>query len=256
MTTCPSDFALEESLLDDDSEAGRHVATCPLCAQRLGEMEVQRQHFRRVVRPHTIDAILARAPTTRPAASWKVWMASLASVSALAAVLIVMTPGAETRPVPTEHAKGGPSSQPASPAPSPFVLSVFAGSHGVVHPVADGDEIPAGAELRFRVGTPHACWLTIASLDDKGAVSHLYPAGAPAFSVPGGNAELQGGALLDGVPGAERLFAVCTPAPVAPEELSRAIQSSVTPSSMAHAAPPLALPDGTVQSTLLLRKGP
>lgn len=248
MNACPSDFSLEESLIDPDSIAAHHAASCESCTRRLGEMEVQRQLFHRVIRANTLDSILARAERPSVTRRWQLWLAPLLTAAAVGGFLLAKKPTTEPPPE-TEHSKGSAGNAGAKAPPSPLVLTIFAGREGIVHPVADGDRIPANAELRFRVGTPEACWLTIASLDDKGAVSHLYPAGAPAHSLSGGSADLQGGARLDGLPGSERIFAVCSPAPMGEETLNHAIRTSG-----AHG--PLALPDGTVQSTLLVLKAP
>jgi hypothetical protein len=52
------------------------------------------------------------------------------------------------------------------------------------------------------------CFLWIASVDAKGQISRLYPpVGAPVENRRAG--PVPGGAVLDGQPGPERLFAVC-----------------------------------------------
>jgi len=241
--TCPSDFALEESLFDATTAAAGHASSCGKCRDRLARMEEQRVLFMTQVRPATLDHILDHAPggsATRR--RWWSWLGLATAATASAAVLaVVVLP----RPAAvTEHAKG--SRGPVVEAPvDPLVLQVFVGRAGVARPAANGDAIPADASLRFRVAVPAPCQLAIASIDGTGSVSHLYPSGASAQPLPAGKSDLEGSAQLDGVPGPERLFAVCAVGTLGSDELERAVRAAVGPPGL-DAPKPLRLQEPAI----------
>jgi len=247
MTGCPSDYALEESLVDPATDAARHAASCADCARRLARMEEQRLLFRNFVRPATLDSILEHAPGANLHRRWWWGGVGVLAASAMGLALVVVRPAAET-----EHVKG-PRNGPVVAHGNPLLLQVFASHEGAVHQAASGDEIPARAALRFRVAVPSPCQLSIVSIDGAGTVSHLYPSGGSTKAVPAGNSELEGGAQLDGVPGPERLFAVCTPEPLPQEVLGETVRSAVQLPGL-EARAPLRLPDAAFQATLLLHK--
>jgi hypothetical protein len=242
MTRCPSDLELERHLLGDAPPALElHVADCAACAARLAEMREEGEDFRREVFPATVDAVVARArprPLSRP---WVLAAAPLAAAAAAALFLL-------GRPPPDYvGAKGGELS-----------LAVFVQAPGGAQAAADGAAVPAGAAVRFQVRSARPCQLWVVSVDAEGLVSRLFPAGgdAPARIAEAG--PLPGGAVLDGRAGPERIFAVCSDAPLALADVERAARGAAGGSdARVRAGGRLeGLPAGAAQATLLLEKRP
>jgi hypothetical protein len=212
-----SDFALEEHLLDGAKDAG-HLRECERCQSRLARMEEEGRHFRQFVYPATLEAL--ERPRKR-SLSW--WLAPL-GVLAVAGVALIVRPGPDADYVGTKGAT--------------LKFTVYTASRAL----SDGEPVPASASLRFRVQASSPCQLSVLSVDDSGQVSTIY---GP--SLIKGEAALPGGAQLDGRPGTERFFAICTPKPVSGiERLVRA----------AGQGPVRDLPPGSTQASVLLKKSP
>jgi hypothetical protein len=93
--------------------------------------------------------------------------------------------------------------------------------------------------------------LWIFSLDEHSQVSRLFPPeGAPPLVTA--EMTLPGGATLDGVAGAERVFAVCSPQPLDFE----AIAAQAARSGATVRVTTTVLLDDTIQGSLLLEKAP
>jgi len=151
---------------------------------------------------------------------------------------------------------------PAGPPPDyvgtmggPITLSVFTPGAEGPHALADGEAVPAAAALRFKVKAKD-CSLFILSVDGAGAVTRLFPAeGAAAVPPPGG--ELPGGAVLDGIAGPERLYAVCAGRPLPWGEVERAARAAAGGGAdRVRSGARLRLPENASQATLLLEKRP
>ena len=240
MTRCPSDLELERHLLADDATAlAPHLAGCAGCAARLAEMRREGEEFRREVFPATVDAVVARTRPRRLVPRWALAAAPLAA--AAAAVLFLLG-----RPPPDYvGAKGGE-----------FSLAVFVHASDGARAAADGAVVPASAAVRFQVRPARPCRLWVVSVDAAGQVSRLFPASGDA---PGRIAEpgaLPGGAVLDGRAGPERIFAVCSPAPLALADVERAAREAAGGGeARVRAGARLAgLPADAAQATLLLEK--
>src|SRR6267143_455947 len=68
---------------------------------------------------------------------------------------------------------------------------------------------------------------------------------------------LPGGAVLDGRPGLERFYAVCSPRPLRYDDLTKSVRAGVRGADDLRKGPALpGLPRGTKQATLLLEKRP
>jgi len=240
MTRCPCELELEEHLLGGGPSAVvRHLDGCERCRTRLKEMQRLGEEFRREVFPATLEAVLRSSRRRRPPG----WLASLVPLSALAVavVLLVVRPSS-----PHLGVKGGL-----------LGFSVFVQAPSGVRAATDGEAVPAGAALRFAVRPTRPCRLWVVSVDAAGQVSRLYPAsGEEAGRVASG--PLPGGALLDGRPGPERIFAVCSVEPVSLDAVEEAVKSAAPGGEEAvRAARSLAgLPASTLQETLLLEKQP
>ena len=239
---CPSDLRLELHLLDARG-AGLtpHLEGCADCQARLHRMEAEGDHFQRFVFPATVDAVVEAARPARRAN----WFAAFvpAAAAAAAGLLIFLSPA------PPEDYVGLKGDA--------LGLTVFVGAPDGARAVADGASIPAASALRFQVRSAMPCRLWIVSVDAGGQVSRLYPPWGDEGAEAGSAGPLPGGAVLDGRPGPERVFAVCTPQPLRLHELEAAGRAVASGGGdgVRRARQLDGLPAGALQASLLLEKG-
>jgi len=240
-TRCPSALELEAYLLDPArSPSAPHVEACARCREEVAEMRRLGDEFRREVFPATVDAVLER---TRPRRlpRWLVAAVPVGAAAAAAIFAVVARP-----PAGYLGLKG-----------SPLALTVFVSDGAAARAAKDGDAVPAHAGIRFQVRPAKACRVWVVSVDGTGEVSRLYPVSgdAPEIATP---ATLPGGAMLDGRPGPERIFAVCTPAPVPYMDVERAARAVASggEASVRSARELQGLPHDAAQATTLLEKRP
>jgi hypothetical protein len=244
MTRCPSDLDLERHLLDPVTTGiARHLDACAACTARLARMRREGDDFRRYVFPATVDAVVERSRPRRRVPRWLLAAAPLGAIAAAAVAVLAVRPPADY-----VGTKGGP-----------LGLTVWVQRDGAARATADGDAVPAAAALRFEVRPERPCRLWIVSLDAAGEVSRLYPpAGDGGAPVARGPSAVPGGAVLDGRPGPERLFAVCTADALPLADLERAARAAAPGGEGGvRAASRLAgLPAGALQASLLLAQRP
>lgn len=245
MSRCASELALEAHLFDPDrSPLGNHVESCASCRTRLARMEQEGEEFRRFVHPRTVDRLVSGREHAR--SGWQRILATLAPAAGLAAAaaLLLVTP---RPPLDYLGAKG-----------TALSLQVWAGSADGAREVADGEQVPAGALLRFRVAAGQPCLLWLVSVDGRGQVSRLFPAQGDAPAAVKGGTILPGGVALDGQAGPERLYAICSPAAVPLAEVERSVRGAVASEAGALRRGPAlpGLPPGTAQATFLVEKVP
>ena len=96
---------------------------------------------------------------------------------------------------------------------------------GAAVQLGESASVDAAAALRFQVRPGAPCYLWLVSTDAKGTVSRLYPPHGEATLISKATT-LPGGATLDGLAGPERLFAVCTTAPLPFEVVEQATRTS------------------------------
>ena len=247
---CPSSLALEAVLLEPrTAKAALHAKGCEKCQARLVQMEREGEEFSRFVFPATLAAV------EKPARGFKLTWALVFAPAALAALALVFA----VRP-------SEPPSEPASEPAGDYVgakgaalkLSVYTGGAGKARELAAGEEVPASAALRFRVQASSACRLWIVSIDESGQVSRLFPASGTGGAPVQGLSTLPGGVELDGHPGPERLYAVCTSGEVGMASIEAAVRGAASGGTQkVRAGGPLAgLPKGSSQATVLLEKKP
>lgn len=202
---CPSDLALEGYLLQPErSPVTSHVDGCPHCRARVARMQAEGEEFQQYVFPATVDAVQAAAsPTWR--ARWLKLFAPVAALATVGAATMLVVRTGPTAPPPDYVGTKGATALHSGRAG----LKVFATTPDGPKQVEDGTVVAAGAAVRFSVTPDDAkCFLWIASVDANGQISQVFPPpGAPVKNVPPG--PVPGGAILDGQPGLERLFAVC-----------------------------------------------
>jgi hypothetical protein len=246
MTPCPSDLKLEAHLLDEaGSSIAPHLSSCDRCRTRVEEMRRLGDEFRREVYPATVDAVVARARSRSPLARWMVYLAPVPVAAAAAAVFLLIQPR-------------GPGQGYLGIKGSRLTLAVFVRATEAVRAVADGESVSPSAALRFQVHPASPCRLWLVSVDAAGTVSRLYPVageGGAELAAPG---PLPGGAMLDGKPGPERIYAVCTARPMAFPDLERAVRAAAGAgaSAVRQGRPLQGLPGDAAQATLLLEKRP
>jgi hypothetical protein len=237
----PSDLALERHLQDPAaSPLAAHLAECPACRERVSRMEAEGEEFRRFVYPATVAAVEDAAGRAAGRRRWRLPLLLAPVAAAAAAVALMWGPGPDylgTKGFPFTAWLAGPAGARA---------------------VGDGGEVPASGALRFRVQPPVPCRLWIVSVDSGGQVSRLYPAQGEDGAVVSQGGALPGGAVLDGRPGPERLFAVCAREPLPFDRLERAVREAAGGGAGAVRSGKVlpGLPRGAVQATLLLEKRP
>jgi hypothetical protein len=213
---CPSDFTLErlrQGELEKASPAGGHLGGCPSCQARLRAMDAP---------PLSLDlaAVWRAAGSARPRPwsalrwlrSW--WALGGAAVSAAAVLLVV----SQVRP-PDIQRKG-----------SPFTLALVARTpDGSVRRIDPGAPLRAGDRLRFEVSTTWSeAQVALISVDARGAVSALVPAGGATVTVSGGQRRLLDGAVeLDEAMGPERILLVGCPRPLAVTTVTSAASAAL-----------------------------
>jgi hypothetical protein len=235
---CPSDLRLEAHLLDARASGlTPHLEACAGCQARLRRMEAEGEHFSRFVFPATVDAVVDAA---RPARRTN-WFAAF--VPAAAGFLIFLSPA--------------PPSDYVGLKGDALGLTVFLGAPDGAIAVADGAKIPATSALRFQVRSATPCRLWIVSVDGAGQVSRLYPPWGDEGAEVGSAKPLPGGAVLDGRPGPERIYAVCTPQPLRLQDLEAAGRAVASGGGdgVRRARQLDGMPPGALQASLLLEKG-
>lgn len=250
---CPSDLALEGYLLDREaSKVAPHVRSCGGCKARVERMEREGQEFLQYVYPATVARIEEAARPLRSA--WRRWMLLLPvpAAAAVAAVLLVGMPGSRAPTGPADDyvgLKGGAGG---------LGLTVFLGAAEGARPLADGEAIPAASALRFKVQPTRACRLWLVSVDGSGQISRLYPTTGDAGAEITQGGPVPGGAVLDGRAGPERIFALCTPAPVPYSTVENAVRKAVGQGDAAVRKQQVVpgFPDGTIQTSVLIHKSP
>jgi len=262
---CPSDLALEGYLLDGGpARLGAHLSSCSSCAARLERMRAEGQSFLQYVYPATVERVQAEAsrPAGIAAAPWgRALLARLLpgrrllhlSAAAALAVAILAAPSAwSSLHSPSDDYVG------VKGARESLGLTVFLGTAQGARPVADGEVVPSTSALRFKVVPSQACHLWLFSLDDAAQLSLLYPAARDQGAPIARAGPLPGGAVLDGVAGRERIFAVCTLAPMPYARLEEAVHRAFPRGEADARALGVVpgMPEGTVQSSVLVKKMP
>lgn len=235
---CPSELELEAYLLGPGGERIEpHLAGCPRCREQLEEMRRLGDEFRREVYPATVDEVVASGAARRIPR----WLLAAAPLAAAAGALLLL----RGPPPGYVGVKGGA-----------LALSVFVEGAQGAREVADGQAVPAGAAVRFAVHPGRPCMLWIVSVDGAGLVSRLFPATGDAAASVGAAGALPGGAVLDGRPGPERIYAVCAPSSLALADVERAARAAAAGGEAAvRSAGALAgLPRDAAQATVLLEK--
>lgn len=246
---CPTDLALERHLMAPErSTLTGHLAACPGCAARLATMQRQGEDFLRYVYPATVEAVEAAAARPSLRLAWRRWLLLVPALGGTAALLFFL---ARPAAPPDDYlgVKGG----------GPIGLAVFVQEGSSPRLARDGEPVPAGAAIRFRVRTARPCHLWLLSLDARGQVSRLYPAQGEGGALVERSADLPGGAVLDGQPGPERIIALCAPAPLGwagAEQAVKASAGAAGPEAVRRAVAVAGLPAGTAQDSLLLEKRP
>jgi len=244
----PSELAMEAYLLDPErSSLTEHLGGCNVCKARLARMEKEGEDFRRFVLPATLDKVVEA--NTRRRFSLNGWMMAVPAMAAAAALAVLVLPGRPDHEEPPEDyvgVKGG------------LGLVVYTTSERGATAVSDGGKVNPKAALRFKVRPANAkpCNLWLLSIDEGGQVSRIYPTQGEQGAHIAQPTPLPGGAMLDGKTGFERLYAVCSPEPIAYGQVESAVRATISSGSIRKPMQLAGLPKGAAQTTVLLDKKP
>ena len=203
---CLSDLLLDRwrlMQLDDSGKRERvraHLDECERCRLRLAGIEAV------VAPPFDFGVGQASAASSRPLSRWRArWLAPV-FLFAGAAALVLLVPWKKDG----QRSKGGG-----------WQLGLVAQyPNGRVEPVFQGQALAPGDRLRFEVLAPTNGFVSVISLDAKGAVTPFVPVtGETAAVHPGKRTLLDGAIRLDDAIGPERLMLVACPRPMAVTEV-------------------------------------
>jgi hypothetical protein len=240
----PSVLKLEAHLLDPArSPVTGHLDDCDHCREKVARMQQQGDEFMRYVYPATVQAL-----EPKRSLRWS-WAGIFAPVAALAAAGVVMI---------VHKGPTGPADDYVGTKGVVLKLNVYAGLEAGARALSNKDQVPANAALRFRIQPGRPCNLGIVSVDEHGEVSRLFPSSGNEGAKLAKVEVLPGGAILDGKPGPERIFAVCSLDPLAMPQVEAAVKIAAgTGADSVRAIESIpGLPAGTAQTTLLLEKTP
>jgi hypothetical protein len=176
--SCLSDLRLDELMLGalDPGErlrADAHLATCALCADRLAELEHDRD----------VHVPVPLAPRRfRPELAF--------GIAAAAAALLLVAPWPSGQ---GERSKGGPH------------LELLVRHGGDTRAAGPGERVHGGDTLTFVVTTNRPSFVSVLGLDGEGTVS-VYVVSEAVDA--GRDRSLPNAALLDATQGVERIYAV------------------------------------------------
>jgi len=245
----PSELVLERHLLDPAASPARgHVESCQRCGARLAEMKRQGEEFLQFVFPATVEKVEAAAEEASRRFSWVQIFAPISALAAGAAALFLLVQPAHD---------GFPPGYDGIKGSGGLGLSVFVNRVDGVHCAVEGEPVVPSAQIRFRVDvTRNPCHLWIVSVDATGQVSRLFPTTGDGGAAVATRYEIPGGAVLDGKPGPERVFAICSLQPVYYAAVERAVQAATARGEPAVRAVRVVpgLPEGTAQASVLLEK--
>ena len=242
--SCPSELDLEI----DASAWSAHTESCAQCSARLVRRREADALFDRVVYPRTEARVVERH---RRRGRWlqALWFAPLPLAAACLFLVFHRAPVTDD----------GPSEEYVGRRGAGLTFNVYAHTSQGTQRVRDGGAVPADAALRFEVNPASPCWVTIFSVE-AGKVTKLFPPDQDSQRITDAGA-LPGGAMLDGVAGPERLFAVCTVKPVKFDDLLSPLTNNTGPGSLidykSNLHSPVKLPgldDADFQATMLLEK--
>jgi hypothetical protein len=209
-----------------------HLVGCGECRARLRAMDDEQRRFESEISFDRFAAGVERAariPARLPRAASRAWLYSAVAMAAgVALVAMVRPPAGSPAPVGVtsvdrnprgDHVKGGAG-----------MTVVVAGAGGQRTARVAGDE-PLAAGERLRIGYQPGGHLYVLSLsiDQRGAVTPLYPEAGPSLAVPDAAAEatryLPDSLELTGA-GLERIFVVLSDAPIDMEAARRAAKDA------------------------------
>ena len=210
-TDHPSELELHRLLLgqlppEAEARVAPHAAACPRCQEAVAELRSGEEQFAGAVFGRTVAALADRHRARRPWFRW-VWLVPVPLVAAGALLFFGMrSPGPD-----------GPRVKGAGSAVAAPGLAIYARRGERLFPVASGEVVRPGDELRFVVSRPpgftHALVVAVAA---DGRVEVYYPPGKrEAGELPGlaPRVELPGTLLVDDRPSRERVHLLLDRAP-------------------------------------------
>ena len=191
---------------DDDPALRRRAEACAHCRIRLAELVAQRDaHLTPAHVSAQAAAIRARLAAVAPAperSRWRAWwLAPPALVMAAAITVIALWPrhpelAAPDAPRDEIRIKGGARFEVVRAEPGPPQV------------VGDGEPLPPGATLSFRVACPGGCWAALFAVSD-GSVAVLADERPPPWNIAAGApVQLPVSVTRDRARGDDRVIAV------------------------------------------------
>lgn len=208
----------------ETNEAKAHLDACADCKERWRELNEDKQRFEQYVFARTLPKIEERLAKQRfwQALDLRVLLPALGlGLAALVAVVVVpRVTGGQTE---DEVYVGVKGKEP--------LFEVFAQRDaGSAFAVKEGTTLKPKDRIRFVVNPAGARYVLVASRDGKGAFTVYYPFGAaesaPVDARAPRRTELPDAVELDETPGAERLVAVFSDAPVRAAEVEAALRAN------------------------------
>jgi hypothetical protein len=196
--SCLSDLALDEWAAGITTRAGTgvHLDGCAACARRLIERTEERHAFAARARPAAFaDQILDRVGS--PPRRWWLWLAGVPAMAALAALVIVLSPG------PSERFKG-PAATAELYVQSPSGPRIARHDPGRAY--APGDAL----QLLYTLSRP--AHLLVLDVEEGGKTEVLYR--SDAVLAAGSRTRLDRSWVLDGGAPAERIFVLFSARPL------------------------------------------
>jgi hypothetical protein len=216
---CPSGLERARLFAQAPEALQAHAVDCLHCAVALAELHDARAELlgsapEQAARQAATE-IRARSQPARPPRRLRVANAALPALAA-AAVIVLLAGARIGRSVSQPRTATAPDTSLApARAKGSLTMAITCRRGDRLFSVQDGAALQAGDRLRFVYTTAVAGFLTVFSVDDRGALSAFYPADRlSAQPAPAGPQWLPGSIELDDHRGQERIFALWSEHPV------------------------------------------
>lgn len=244
-TMHPGELTLRRLLAGEAlAEAQAHAAACEACAAKLKAFEDEQRRFEAEIPFERFAAGVERAARTprqaRPGWPWTVRVGLALAATLAVAVGAKLTVGG----APTTHLKGGAGVEVVVAGATQRVASV--------DPLTP-EALAPGERVRLGVVADGWRYVAVVSVDERGEVTAIYPEAGPSLALRGGReAEYLPDSVEFTGQGLERVVVVMTGAPVAVEDVVKALRTRYDEAhgDLMHLQP-LALPGEEFQRTFL-----
>jgi hypothetical protein len=215
MSTCLSEFALDDLILNDDGGTSReyasHLQTCHDCRQRYESRRAGLEQFEREQAP--VFWRKTRRGYLRRRGIRRAFVLGIPFGLAAACAFAFLARSGPSRTSSYLAAKGTAA------------LEIHCRRGGRTFPLRLEDPVEPGDELRFvpRPASSAVHFVQVASIDGTGRFTPFYPSSSAASSIPlpSPGQALDGSIRLDSAPGPERLIFVFSPEPLSVSQVEQ-----------------------------------